>query len=82
VTHVEPLYEELGARIRLARIVRGLTQAELGAALQPKQTRAGIANIESAKQRVLVHTLVQIVAALGVSFEEILPPVKAHGRRK
>jgi transcriptional regulator with XRE-family HTH domain len=45
----------------------------LGAALQPKVTRASIANIEAGKQRVLTHTLVQLADALGIDVVQIIP---------
>jgi transcriptional regulator with XRE-family HTH domain len=66
MTTVEPIYRTIGARIRDARRRRDLTQAELGARVVPSMSRASVANIEAAKQRLLAHTLVQIARILGV----------------
>lgn len=60
----EPYYQRLGRRIRQAREDAGLTQAGLAELLDPPLTRAAIANIESGKQRVLLHTFEQISRAL------------------
>lgn len=58
-------YREFGKRVRIAREAAGLTQAEVGALLQPTVTRASIANVEAGKQRVLAHTVVQLARAVG-----------------
>src|SRR5690348_11744619 len=60
----EPFYEELGRRIAQRRAERNLSQKDLGEMMQPRMTRASLANIENGKQRVLAHTLVQLAAAL------------------
>jgi transcriptional regulator with XRE-family HTH domain len=72
-TEIEPFYYELGRRVQAARAKCGLSQAELGELLSPPLTRASIANIEGAKQRVLSHTLVELSVGLGVSVLELLP---------
>lgn len=72
-TEIEPFYRDLGQRIQAARVKRGLSQAELGSSLTPPVTRASIANIEGAKQRVLAHTLVELAARLEVAVEDLLP---------
>src|SRR4051794_14253372 len=69
---IEPFYSELGRRISEIRSKRGTTQDHLGALLTPSTTRASIANIERGKQRVLVHTLVQLAKALQVEPVELL----------
>jgi transcriptional regulator with XRE-family HTH domain len=70
---IEPFYAELGRSIQAQRAKLGLSQESLGAALQPKVTRASIANIEAGKQRVLTHTLVQLADALGIDVFQIIP---------
>ena len=50
-----------------------MTQAQLGLALVPPSTRASIANIENGKQRVLVHTLVQLARTLETKVEKLIP---------
>jgi transcriptional regulator with XRE-family HTH domain len=76
---VEPVYLKLGRRIQQLRVDRGLTQDRLGWQLQPSVTRASIANVESGKQRVLVHTLLQVADILDVDVQDLLP---AHARRR
>ena len=68
---VEPFYKDLGKAIQRARGT-GISQTKLGNLLVPKVTRACIANIESGKQRVLVHRLVQIADALKVPLATLL----------
>ncbi len=70
---IEGIYPQLGRRIQQLRVGREFTQEQLGARLQPPVTRASIANIESGKQRLLVHTLLQLAHLLAVSVEELLP---------
>jgi transcriptional regulator with XRE-family HTH domain len=70
---VEPFYVELGRRIQQLRQKRGLTQDELGRLLEPTVTRASIANIECGKQRVMAHTIVQLVTALETDLTTLIP---------
>ena len=70
---IEEVYPQIGRRIQQLRVGRQFTQEQLGARLQPPVTRASIANIESGKQRLLVHTLLQLAHLLEVSVEELLP---------
>lgn len=70
--YVEAIYRGIGARIQALRLRRGLTQAQLGAELEPPITRAAIANIESAKQRLLSHTAIQLAGIFGESIESVL----------
>lgn len=70
---VEPFYTEVGQRIQALRNENGMSQEQLGRQLIPPVTRASIANIESGKQRVLAHTLVQLAEALKVELGALLP---------
>jgi transcriptional regulator with XRE-family HTH domain len=70
---VEPFYLELGHLIGEIRTKKKLSKAALGRRLQTKLSRASVANIESGKQRVLVHTLVEIANALEVELSELVP---------
>lgn len=74
---VEPFYRDLGQRIEHARRKLGLTQEQLGDLVQPPLKRVTISNIETGKQRVLVHTLVSVVDALGIELTTLLPARKA-----
>lgn len=77
---MEPFYSELGLRIQGYRKRAGMTQAELGQRLTPPLTRASVANIESAKQRLLAHTLVNVASVLGVDLAELVPSKKPRPR--
>ena len=70
---IEEIYPLIGMRIQQLRARRQFTQEQLGARLQPPVTRASIANIETGKQRLLVHTLLQVAHTLDVPVEELLP---------
>lgn len=68
----QSFYRELGRRIREAREEKHLTQEAL--ATRVSLTRTSVTNIEKGRQQLLVHTLVQISAALNVTPEVLLPP--------
>jgi transcriptional regulator with XRE-family HTH domain len=70
---IEPIYEALGTKIQEVREKLKMTQAQLGESLVPQSTRASIANIESGKQRVLLHTFVQLAQVLKVDMKDLLP---------
>lgn len=66
-------YVALGRQIAQVRQSRSkMTQEDL--ALKVSLTRTSIINIEKGRQQLLVHTLVNIARALGVSVPELLPP--------
>jgi transcriptional regulator with XRE-family HTH domain len=73
--------EEIGARIKLLRQQRGLTQVELGERLD--MTQSNLSAIERGSRGVTVHQVVRIAKALGVSTDQILLAEKAPapGRR-
>lgn len=73
---IEPFYEVLGSKIQEVREERKMTQAKLGRSLIPEATRASIANIENGKQRVLLHTFIQLTKALDVDMRALLPPAE------
>lgn len=70
-TKPEEFYGLLGQRVRTLRQQKALTQEQLGNRLTPTVTRASIANIETGKQRVLAHTLIQLSRALDVSVDDL-----------
>lgn len=66
------LYVALGRKVAAARKRLGLTQAEL--ATQISLTRASVANIETGRQRVMLHDVFAIVEALeGKSILDFVP---------
>lgn len=69
---LEPdVYLHLGREIRILRKQRKLSQSELAAAVS--LTRTSVANIEAGRQKVLLHTFLQIAAALKVAPIKLLP---------
>ena len=64
------LYKEIGLRVRQARIAANMTQSGLAAAI--RLNRTSITNIERGRQKLLVHTLIEIGRALRVPTEALL----------
>lgn len=70
-------YREVGRRIREVRENdRGLTQAELGAAVALNRT--SITNIELGRQKVLLHKFVEISNALSVEPQTLIPSMNSR----
>lgn len=66
------LYMQLGRKVAAARKKLGLTQAELAARVD--LTRASVANIETGRQRVMLHDVFALVEALeGKSILNFVP---------
>jgi transcriptional regulator with XRE-family HTH domain len=70
---IEPFYGSLGKLVRERRNQLGMTQEQLGSQLNPPTTRVSIANLESGKQRILAHTLVQLATVLKLTVGELMP---------
>ena len=60
---IEPIYQAIGARMRMIRDTLGVDQAEL--AKRCKMSRPSICNIEVARQRINLHQIEIIAGALG-----------------
>ena len=82
------IYRLLGLRVAARRLELGLTQAEVAA--QIGLTRASLANLETGRQKVLLHHVYRLVAALKVesilnllpknfAFEDLTEPVNFVG---
>ncbi len=67
----EAIYRVFGQKLRELRLRKQIPQQEL--ATLSGLTRASVANIESGRQRVLLHQAVEFAEALGVSLAEIVP---------
>ncbi len=65
------IYREVGANIREIREKKPLKQHELAKLVG--LTRTSITNIESGRQKVLVHTLLALAQAMDVSAQRLLP---------
>ena len=68
---VPALYKRIGATIKVQRRALGLTQQQL--AMRLGISRASLANVETGRQRVLVHQLYELAKHLNVSVQELLP---------
>ncbi len=62
---IEPVYRSLGAKIEQLRTTLGWTQDEL--AQKVGLTRGSVANIETGRQRILLHDVDTFAAAFNVS---------------
>jgi len=69
---LEPLYRSVGSVIRAKRRHRDWTQEEL--ALKLMISRGTLANIEAGRQRIFIHQLYAIAAALELKPIDLLPP--------
>ena len=72
---VEPVYERLGALVRGHRSRLGMSQEQLGRALEPTMTRASVANIEAGHQRVFLHTAMRLGSVLGFDLGEVVAAI-------
>jgi transcriptional regulator with XRE-family HTH domain len=68
---VEEVYFRFGAALARVRREKGLTQAEL--ATRVGVARSSVVQLERGKQRVQLHTLVDLAGALGVTSADLLP---------
>lgn len=60
---VEPVYQAIGARIRMIREAVGIDQATL--AKRVRLTRTSLTNIEAGRQRISLHRAQDLAVALG-----------------
>ncbi len=68
-------YAELGKLIKAARIKENIKQETLSKDLG-FVSRISIVNIESGKQKIQLHTLLEISNILKVSMKDLLPPIE------
>jgi transcriptional regulator with XRE-family HTH domain len=73
-------YREVGQNVRTKREQIGLTQEAL--ASQVDLTRTSITNIEKGRQKLLLHTFVDIAHALGVDPSLLLPEVMGGSKER
>jgi transcriptional regulator with XRE-family HTH domain len=67
---IRDLYTRVGANIQRAREQRGITQAELGAAIG--LTRPSVTNVEAGNQRTPLHMLIAIAQTLDLPFAALV----------
>ncbi len=70
--HERDLYTQIGARIRKLREEAKLSQEQLAQGVG--LTRTSITNVEQGKQKMLLHTFVEIAHQLSVDPAEMLRP--------
>ncbi len=68
---VQKFYIELGARIQTIRKNKKINQDNL--AEEVGLNRTSIVNIEKGRQKVLIHTLINIASALKADLNELIP---------
>lgn len=66
----EPIYANIGMRIRVLREMKGISQEIL--ARKMNLSRGSIANIEGGNQRLMVHTMIEFAQVLGTKPELFL----------
>ena len=71
----DTLYRHIGIAVRQRRETLGMTQVQLASAIG--LLRTSIVNLEAGRQRVPLHTLYPICAALGIEVTDVLPSVRA-----
>src|SRR5687767_12498705 len=67
----DSFYAEVGRLVREERKAKKLTQDQL--AEKVSLNRVSITNIESGKQKILLHTLIDIAKALEISPNKLIP---------
>lgn len=68
---IPALYKRIGSTVKFKRRALGLTQQQL--AKQLGISRASLANIETGRQRILVHQLYELATQLNVNVSGLLP---------
>jgi len=76
---VEALYEEIGSRIKNARVKANLKQEHVAEYLG--LTRMSVANIEKGKQRPSIHLLLLIGEVLAVRYTDLIPSLSDRHER-
>ena len=71
----DSFYKQIGLRIQERRENQGRVQKELAGRLAI--SRGSLANIETGRQRIMVHQLYRIAAELELSPTDLLPPMPA-----
>jgi len=69
----EALYQQFGRFLKAHRLQKGLSQEQL--ALRLGLSRTSITNIERGRQKVLLHQVFEIAAALEITPEALIPTV-------
>ena len=76
INNRQGLYEIVGRRVREARKTSNLTQEEL--ASRVNMTRTSVTNIEKGRQKLLLHTLFDLAAAMKVPVVQLIPELSEN----
>ena len=71
----QDFYRDVGQRVRNARKKSGMTQQSL--ASKVFLSRASITNLEMGRQKLMLHTLVEIASELRVAPDDLIPKPQA-----
>ena len=71
----QDFYRDVGRRVRDARKKSGMTQHSL--ASKVSLSRASITNLEMGRQKLMLHTLVDIASELHVAPDDLIPKPRA-----
>jgi transcriptional regulator with XRE-family HTH domain len=67
---IEPCHRAVGARVEQIRKMLGKTQDDIAKTIG--LTRASVANIETGRQRLLLHTVEDLAQALGTTPKHLM----------
>lgn len=67
---MQPIYRAVGSRIEMLRTALGWSQLDL--AKKMHQSRGSIANVETGRQRLLLHNIDQYAAAFGTTAKHLM----------
>jgi DNA-binding XRE family transcriptional regulator len=70
MSEIQPIYKELGTILMLWRHENNVTQEETGNFLD--LTRASVANIEAGRQRIMLHTLIDLATLMSMEPADLL----------
>ena len=73
---LDSLYTKVGRRVKEARKVSKLTQEELASHVH--LTRTSVTNIEKGRQKLMLHTLFELAAALKVPVGQLIPEPRSE----
>jgi transcriptional regulator with XRE-family HTH domain len=71
---VEPVYEIFGARLRKARLDRGMSLPDVVKRIGFTRARGTLWAIELGKQRISLHVALELAAAVGIDIAELTRP--------
>lgn len=67
---IEPIYVELGRRVLQERYRAGWTQQDVAG--QVGMSRASIANVETGRQRLMLHQVMKLAEVFSIRVEDLL----------